>query len=43
MGFPSSSSESSRLILIPPFGDWILNWNYLSYASELKKPSELLS
>ena len=43
MGFPSSSSDNQRLMLIPPFGDWILNWNYLSYASNLTKPSQLLS
>lgn len=41
-GFPSSSSASQRVILIPPFSDWILNWGYLSAAKSYTKPSELL-
>lgn len=40
--FPSSSQPSQRLVLLPPFGDWILKWGTQGNEGSLTKPSQLL-
>lgn len=40
--FPSSSQPSQRLVLLPPFGDWILKWGAQGNEGSLTKPSHLL-
>lgn len=42
MGFPGGGLESQRVVLIPNFSDWLLDWSYGESTQGLTKPSALL-